>query len=280
MAMKVCVLASGSSGNCTYVAGDHAAILLDAGLSAREVGRRLEQVGARLDQIHAVCISHEHADHTAGIRVLHKRYGIPVFANSGTVQALQRDERAAGVNWQVFSTGSAFSVGDLSVEPFSVPHDAMDPVGFVIGCGATRVGVVTDVGMATTLLRERLSRCRVVVMESNHDERMLENSKRPWYLKQRIKGRQGHLSNARAAEVMAEVAGSDLQHVFLAHISEECNRHELALRAAEDKLRHAGCPHVKVSLTYPDRISDIWDERLFAASDPLHPSLQSASCRA
>jgi len=280
MAMRVCVLASGSSGNCTYIGNGKTSVLLDAGLSARELSRRLDQIGVRIEEIHAVCLSHEHNDHTAGIRVLHRRHGIPVYANSGTVHALQRDDRIAGVNWQVFSTGSAFSIGDLSIEPFSVPHDAMDPVGFVVGSGGLRVGVVTDVGMPTTLLRERLSRCNVVVVESNHDERLLESSKRPWYLKQRIKGRQGHLSNNRAAEVLAGLAGPELRHVFLAHISEECNRHDLALRAAEEKLRHTGCHHVKVSLTYPDRISDIWEEVILPAPDALHPMPKTASCPA
>lgn len=259
MAMRVCVLASGSSGNCTFIGTNEASILVDAGLSAREIERRLGLIGVPLEDLDAICLSHEHSDHTAGIRVLHRRHGIPVYANGGTVEALQRDDRMSELEWSVFSTGSPFQIGDIVVEPFSVPHDAMEPVGFVIACNGTRAAIVTDVGMPTTLLRERLRRCHVVIVESNHDERLLEASKRPWHLKQRIKGRQGHLSNVRAAEVLAEIAGPDLRQVFLAHISAECNRHDLALGATRKKLETAGCAHVQVSLTYADRISDIWE---------------------
>ncbi len=258
MALRVCVLASGSSGNCTFVSSGETAILIDAGLSGRETVRRLEQIGVPLQQIRAVCVSHEHNDHTAGLRVLHRRHGIALYGNSGTVDALCRNRQLHELHWNVFATGTPFEIGDLTVEPFSVPHDAYEPVGFVVRRGDTSVGVVTDMGVSTTLIRQRLKSCQAVVVEANHDERMLQDARRPWHLKQRILGHQGHLSNRAAAAMVAEIAGRDLRHVFLAHLSEECNRQELALQTAQRMLAEAGHGHVRVSLTFPDRVSEMW----------------------
>lgn len=258
MSLRVSILGSGSSGNCTYVASEQTALLIDAGLSAREIGRRLEMVGARLDQVRGVCVSHEHGDHTQGLRVLHQRAGIPLYANGGTIEALRRNPEFEPLRWQQFTTGAPFVVGDLTVEPFSVPHDAFEPVGFVIACGGSRVGVVTDMGMSTTLIRERLRQCRLVVVESNHDEQMLQEAERPWHLKQRIRGRQGHLSNQGAATMLAEIAGPQLHQVYLAHLSADCNHPDLARQTAHDMLLKAGHTHINVSVTYPDRPTEIW----------------------
>lgn len=258
MSVRVCVLGSGSSGNCTYVGSGSTSILVDAGLSSRETARRLGEIGVDVGGIQAVCVSHEHGDHTAAVRALHRRHGIALYANTGTLEALRRDPRIGELPWQVFTNGSPFQVGDFSVEPFSVPHDAYDPVGFVVSSGPVRVGVVTDMGVPTTLIRERLRTCHVVIVEANHDERLLQNAARPWHLKQRILGRQGHLSNEAAAEMLGEIAGPGLQQVFLAHLSEDCNRGELALQATELRLKKAGHAHIRVSLTYPDRVSDVW----------------------
>lgn len=213
MALRVCVLASGSAGNCTFVASENTAILIDAGLSGRETARRLGQVGADLSAIRAVCVSHEHNDHTAGLGVLHRRHHIPLYANGGTIEALSQDAGLDGLKWNLFDNGQTFAVGDLVVAPFSVSHDARDPVGFILSQGVARAGIVTDIGMATALVRERLRGCQVIVVEANHDERLLQNSRRPWHLKRRILGRQGHLSNEAAAGMVAEIAGPELAGV-------------------------------------------------------------------
>ncbi len=258
MSLRVSILASGSSGNCTYIASEQAALLIDAGLSAREVGRRLEMVGASVSSIRGICVSHEHGDHTQGLRVLNRRAGIPLYANAGTVEALTRDPELSELPWQIFTTGAPFQIGDLRVEPFAVPHDAFEPVGFVVSCGDLRVGVVTDMGMPTTLIRERLRHCRMLVLESNHDEQMLQDADRPWHLKQRIRGRQGHLSNQSAAAMLAEIAGPQLSHVYLAHLSADCNRPDLARRTALEHLAQAGHTHVNVELTYSDQPTALW----------------------
>lgn len=259
MSLRVCVLGSGSTGNCTYIGCGSSAVLIDAGLSALQTAARMEKISAPLSGLHGICITHEHNDHTAGLRVLYRRHSIPVYANSGTVEALRRNEELTGLEWRVFSTGTAFAIGDFRIEPFTVPHDALDPVGFVVQANGTRVGVATDMGMTTTLIRERLRTCHVLVIEANHDEDMLKKSKRPWSLIQRILGRQGHLCNDAAAEMLAEIAGPELRHVYLAHISQQCNRLELALKTAERVLKAKGHAHIKISLTYPDRVSDIWE---------------------
>ncbi|MCE9612680.1 MAG: MBL fold metallo-hydrolase [Lentisphaerae bacterium] len=257
MPLTLCVLASGSAANCIYVASPTTRVLIDAGLSGRETERRLEALGLPLSGIAAVCVTHEHDDHRAALRVLQQRHGLRLYANAGTIEAIERHDAFRGLEWQVFATGVPFTIGDLRVEPFPVPHDSYDPVGFVVSDAMTRVAVVTDIGMATSLVRERLKGCQTVVIESNHDEEMLRNSKRPWSLKQRILGRQGHLSNAQACELVAEVAGPQLRTVFLAHLSDDCNRPEMALGSMRRALERAGHPEVAIKLTYTDRVSDV-----------------------
>ncbi|NKB25467.1 MAG: MBL fold metallo-hydrolase [Kiritimatiellae bacterium] len=258
MSLQVCVLGSGSSGNCTYVASPSTAILVDVGLSGKETEKRLGKINAEISVIKGICISHEHNDHILGLRVFHRRHHIPLYANRGTIDAVMRDPKQSKLEWNVFSTGSSFTIGDIHIDPFSVPHDAYDPVGFIVGTQDAKVGIVTDMGAVTHLIRERLRQCQAIVIEANYDENLLKDVQRPWHLKQRIRGRQGHLSNELAAEVVADIASPHLRQVFLAHLSEECNRQDLALKITENRLIHSGHTHVKVKLSYPDRISEMW----------------------
>lgn len=255
--LALCVLASGSSGNCVYVGSATTGLLVDAGLSGRETLRRLALLGLDMTGVRGICLTHEHDDHRAALAALQNQHGTPLYANSGFLDALRDDAKLTALRWNVFTTGSPFTVGDLTIEPFSVPHDSMDPVGFVIARGPARVGVVTDMGMATHLIRERLRTCQAIVVEANHDQELLLNCRRPWSLKQRILGRQGHLSNAQAAELTCEVAGNGLRHVFLAHLSRECNTPALAARAVGDALARAGHSAVTVHLTWPDQPSAV-----------------------
>lgn len=264
--MQLCVLASGSSGNCIYVRAGATKILIDAGLSGRETERRLDQIGVHPDEIQAICLTHEHSDHVAGLPVLYSRHQMALYANRGTVDALQRDERRSGLAWNVFTTGAPFSIGDLRIEPFAVSHDAYEPVGFILANNGVRVGVVTDIGVSTHLVRERLRGCRMVVLESNHDEEMLSAARRPESLKQRIRGRQGHLSNQHAAEMLVEIAGDELEQVFLAHISADCNLPELAVHTVGNVLAEHGLQQVRIKMTFADRISEMWCANAHAGS--------------
>jgi phosphoribosyl 1,2-cyclic phosphodiesterase len=258
MTVELCVLASGSSGNCTMIRAGNSALLIDAGLSAKEIARRMEMAGVSTEMVKGICISHEHSDHVAGVMQFHDRFNIPIFTNRGTSEALARSTAFEKLNCRIFSTGQSFPVDEFFVEPFSVPHDAYEPVGFVVTAGNVRIGVVTDMGMATTLVRTHLKSCRAVVVESNHDEKLLRNAKRPEYLKQRILGRQGHLSNKAAVELLTDIAGPHLQAAYLAHLSEDCNDGELALHTARTGMHKAGFGHVEVHLTYRNQISTIW----------------------
>ncbi len=257
MALKICVLASGSSGNCTYISSENTAILIDAGLSCRETLRRLLSLGVRDDNIKGICVTHEHDDHVSSLGVLHRKLGAALYANSGTKDGTLINGKLAGLPWNIFLTGEAFSIGDLKIEPFSVPHDTYDPVGFVVSAGKSRAGIVTDMGMPTELIRTKLKNCQVVILESNHDGPLLNDSSRPWVLKQRIKGWQGHLSNEQACQMLSDIAGPDLRTVFLAHLSSECNKPDLALKLAKEVLVKCGYHEVSVRLTYSDKPSDL-----------------------
>jgi len=238
------------------VASEQTAVLVDAGLSFKELTRRLEGIGEGATRLQAVCLTHEHGDHTTGVATLHRKVGAALYANRPTLDALERGGKVTGLPWNVFETGQAFPVGDLRVEPFSVPHDAYDPVGFVISQGTLHVGVVSDMGVATELIRQRLKVCQAVVLECNHDPEMVKQVQRPWALKQRILGRQGHLSNAQAAELVGDILWPGLAHVYLAHLSSDCNRGDLALGTVQAGLTRAGRPDVSVHLTYPDRAAE------------------------
>jgi phosphoribosyl 1,2-cyclic phosphodiesterase len=234
--IEVTILGSGSAGNCTLIETEQTAILVDAGLSSRQIVQRLATMGRAVSEIDAVLLTHEHTDHTRGLGVLCKTHPIPVFANRLTAEAVASQETQR-IRWQLFSTGHPFAVGDFTVEPFPVPHDASDPVGFAIRTDAHAVGVLTDLGHVTKLVVERMRAMDLLVLESNHDMRLLqEDTARPWALKQRIMSRHGHLSNDDAATLAGEVCCDRLRHVFLAHLSRDCNRPEIAQRVVSEKL--------------------------------------------
>ncbi|MDO9541952.1 MAG: MBL fold metallo-hydrolase [Kiritimatiellia bacterium] len=258
--MKVCILASGSSGNCIFIGSRQERVLIDAGLSARETARRLDQIGIALSTISAVCLTHEHSDHIAGLAMLHQRHGIRLFANSGTIEAIRRDVKLHHLPWQTFSTGAPFQIGDLTFDPFPVSHDAYEPVGFVVACGSTKLGIATDIGVSTHLVREHLRHCQALIIEANHDEYLLSGARRPWVLKQRIAGRQGHMSNVHAAQMVAEIASPALRQVFLCHISQDCNRPELALKEIKHAIAKRGIKDILVKLTFANQISEIWTD--------------------
>ena len=256
--MRFAVLGSGSGGNSAVVECDGVRLMIDAGLSARQIAVRLEQIGVVPESLNGICVSHEHGDHIAGLRVLQKRHGVAIYANAGTLNGIRRQPKSDEISARVFQTGAAFQIGDIVIEPFSVPHDAYEPVGFRLQTGSTAVGVVTDLGMPTALIREKLKGCRAIVVESNHDEDLLREAPRPWPLKQRIRSRQGHLSNIDAARLIAESATEHLEHVFLAHLSSDCNTPDIALRTVASQLRLDGLGHIQLEISHASHITSIW----------------------
>lgn len=239
MAVRVTPLGSGSSGNATLVEFGGTRLLVDAGLSARELGRRLEAVAVPPQSVAAILLSHEHQDHARGASRLSLRHRVPVLAAWETLQAmgLPPTEFAA---FHPFEPGTRFEIDGVEVDPFPVPHDAACPVGFVLRGEGTRVAVLTDVGHATTLVLERLRGCHAVVIEANHDEKMLRDGPYPWALKQRIGGRMGHLSNEETADLLELALDDGCRAVVLAHLSERNNDPALARRTVATALSRAG----------------------------------------
>lgn len=235
--VRVCLLASGSRGNATLIESDGCRLLVDAGLSAREIDRRLREIDLTADDLDALLVTHEHHDHVNGIGPLARRHQLPVYIVPETAAAIPR--LGAIADMRHFTAGERFSLGNVEISSFSTTHDAVDPVGFVIDSCEGRVGYVTDLGHSTRLVADCLEGSRVLILESNHDEQMLLDGPYPWPLKQRIQGRHGHLSNRDAAKLLQLLAWDGLEAVFLAHISDENNQPQLAQQ--EIDLILAGC---------------------------------------
>lgn len=236
--MRICQLASGSKGNSIYIESDCTKVLIDAGLSARELARRLLEIGVAAQDLDAVIISHEHRDHCIGAGPLCRRYNVPLYCLPQTFAALPA---IGAVDYCALETAGVLCLRDLRVETFPIAHDAVAPVGFVLTTDRARVGIATDLGVVTRLVRERLQRCQVLVLETNHDEQMLHDGPYPWHLKQRVRGRHGHLSNTQAAELLEDLLWPELQAVFMAHMSETNNTEELARQRMDRVLNGQNC---------------------------------------
>lgn len=249
-----CALASGSKGNCIYIGTKHAKLLIDAGISSKWVIKRLGQLGVNLSEIDAILVTHEHADHIKGLGQLGCKMGIPVFANSDTAKAIY------GIllecpKFKIFTTGETFEFGDIQIHPFSVQHDAIDPVAFIMRIGALKIGFCTDLGFPTTPVIHQLRDCDYLYLESNHQPSMVHACNRPMTYKHRVLGRQGHLSNEQCAELLLQVAHPNLKRVYLAHLSSECNSPELALEISQKALQQKSLA-VELAIAHQDRLSD------------------------
>lgn len=248
MALSYCVLASGSSGNCLWVRGGGVQILVDCGLTARMVGRRLSEVGGRLEDVRAVVCTHLHSDHTMGAGVLARRHDLDVYATSGT-----RSDLPSGIpNERLHDLpyGGALTLGGLTVETVPTSHDAPQSVALRISDGESALGILTDQGAPSRAVADAFQGLDGLLLEMNHDVDMLLNGPYPERLKRRIRGNWGHLSNAQGAELLAAVLHDGLQHVTLGHISEHNNAPDLVRAAAESVLgkRHGAVPALAIAL--------------------------------
>ncbi len=252
MPCSVTILGSGSGGNCAYIETAETRLLVDAGFSARQIRQRLAGIGRTPENLTAILVTHEHGDHVQGLPLIAQRLGIPVYANRLTLDALafQQDIRFAG---HVFETGASFEIGDVRVDTFSIPHDAQDPVGFLLRTELGNIGFLTDLGHATRLVMERVRSANVLLLEANHDVKLLQDDvRRPWSLKQRILSRHGHLSNDAAAETIEQIVSENLRHLYLGHLSRDCNRPELAQQTVGARLQRAGAHHVRIEVASQD----------------------------
>ena len=240
--VSVTVLASGSQGNCTLVSTSRTRLLIDAGLSCRELLRRLALCGEDPASVDAVVITHEHADHIAGLRVLARRLKIPVYITGATYQEYQRcardgaGQRVSLDRREPFSAGRSFQIGDISVLPFTIPHDAADPVGFTFQADGIKVAICTDLGYLPASVRNHLRGCHALMIESNHDLELLRGGPYPWVVKQRVMSRVGHLSNDALADFLTTDYDGNAEFLILAHLSEQNNHPEIARMTAERAL--------------------------------------------
>jgi phosphoribosyl 1,2-cyclic phosphodiesterase len=233
--VKICSLASGSKGNCLYLETGDTRVLIDAGMSLRETLLRMEGCGIDPARVHAVLVTHEHIDHIRSAGSFSRKFKIPVLAS----HLLRRKAESYLKKTQVieFESACAFSFRESRIDPFPITHDACDPVGFVIESCEGVCGSATDLGVVTRLVTEKLRGCRFLNLESNHDPEMLMNGPYPWDLKQRIKSRHGHLSNAESLELLHEVAHGGLEVLVMAHLSEVNNHPDHVVRSTESFLR-------------------------------------------
>lgn len=256
--LEVTVLASGSAGNAALVRCGNTRVLIDAGLSARQLGARLAAVDVGPESINAILLTHEHGDHTNALRVMAAKHAIPIYANRMTAAALTADGKIPSARWQFFSNHAEFSIGELTFDPFSVPHDAVDPVGFVIRNGTASFGVLTDLGHATSAVIERLRGVQGLLIETNYDEDLLQrDTKRPWSVKQRITSRHGHLSNVAAAAIIGEFCEGPLRHVIVGHLSRDCNQPDLAMRCVQQHLAQRGRTDIQIACAVQECVSPV-----------------------
>ncbi len=248
------ILGSSSSGNCALLQTAQKTILIDAGFPGRRIKEMLAREDVALEDLDAVFITHEHGDHTCGLKVLSRLPKLRVFANHATRQAIEPSLKQQP-NWTLFESGSTFQFGDMHVTAFPIPHDAYDPVGFVFKCGGDdlfnplrSVAWLTDLGYIPGNIQERVRDVDVLVLEANYDSEMLESDPhRPWSLKQRIRGRHGHLSNDAALAFIRGAQRPAWQRVYLAHLSRDCNDTALVRREFGNCVDGSGrCPIIIV----------------------------------
>ena len=249
MPTRFTVLGSGSGGNTSYLETDQTRLLIDAGLSGRQIRLRLELLGRSPETLDGILITHEHTDHTQGLKALCSKLEIPVYCNRLTADEL-RFKLKTRLNVQKFITGETFEIGDVTVENFSVPHDAQEPVGFHLKTSDGNIGVLTDLGQATRLVLERVRGANVLFIEANYDLNLLQqDTRRPWSIKQRIMSRHGHLSNGDAAEAIETLANGTLRNVVLGHLSSDCNTPEIARNRVAEALGQAGINDIGITVS-------------------------------
>jgi phosphoribosyl 1,2-cyclic phosphodiesterase len=257
---EISVLASGSSGNSIYVTDGSTSMLIDAGLSGKELSKRMNKVGISAAQLDAILITHEHRDHISGVGVMSRRYNLPIYANQLTWEG--SEELIGPVsedNCCIFD--QEFMLGNIGIRPFSISHDASDPVGYILHCNNKRIGIATDMGYFTPKIKEALKGLDFLVVEANHDLDMLMTGSYPWSLKNRIKGNEGHLSNDDAAALIPELVSDKAPRILLGHLSKDNNNPDLAYITIKNNLDEYNLKEgkdYKLEFTYRDRPTQLY----------------------
>ena len=261
MQLALCPLFSSSSGNSVYVSLGGVRLLVDAGVSAARIEANLRELGVDARELDAILVTHDHIDHIRGLAVLCRRYGLPVYANEGTWQAILSREPGFPMRCaRTFYTGENFYIGGVNVHPFPIPHDAAEPVGYTLECQGLRCAIATDIGHLDETWLSAVAGAQAVVLEANHDQGMVERGAYPLRLKRRILGRNGHLCNGDCASAVIELAKKGAQAIFLSHLSADNNLPELAYNTVCEALERAGYSvggDVRVMVSRRDRVSDL-----------------------
>jgi phosphoribosyl 1,2-cyclic phosphodiesterase len=242
--MKLCSIASGSSGNCIYVGSNNTNLLVDAGISAKRIENGLNGIDIMPDTIQGILITHEHSDHVSGLGILARKYHIPIYATYETAKSIQKIKSLGDIPDELFQfiqPNETFQINDIKVEPFSTSHDASNPVCYTMQSEGQKIGIATDLGKYDDYIISKLEASELLFIEANHDVNMLMVGKYPYYLKQRILGDRGHLSNETSADLISKLISPRLQYIWLAHLSKENNYEELAYETVCCELMSRGC---------------------------------------
>lgn len=234
---KFCNLYSGSSGNCSFVGTDNINILIDCGESQKKISDALESIGKNINKIDAIIVTHEHSDHVKNLGAISKKYNIPVYANEKTFENMPEqtsliDEK----NKKVFNTDDHFEIGDLKIYPFHIPHDAAEPCGYNIYNEDKKISIATDIGHMDNNILKKLEESQFLLLESNYEPEILKYAKYPYYLKQRIAGPNGHLSNQEAGLTITKLIYSGVNNIMLGHLSKQTNFPELAYKTVMEEI--------------------------------------------
>lgn len=262
--MRFVSIASGSSGNCIYAGTDRTHVLIDAGISTKRIEKGLWEVGVKPSELSAICITHEHSDHVQGLGVLSKRYQVPIYGTEKTLKAVRKMKYLGEYPEELFHPVMPdvdFAVGDMVVKPFHIDHDAADPVAYRIQHEGKSIAVATDLGHFDQYTINHLLDLDAVLLESNHDIRMLEAGPYPYYLKRRIMGDFGHLSNENAGRLLNCILNDRLKHILLGHLSKENNLPELAYETVKLEVDEGDCPYrasdFHIAIAGRDHMSEI-----------------------
>ena len=229
--MRLCSIASGSSGNCIYIGSDKTHLLVDAGISAKRMTAGLTQMDIKPEELAGILVTHEHSDHITGIGVFSRKYHIPIYATAGTAEGIKGYSSLGAFDeglLHVIETDKTFSLGDIEIEAFKIPHDAKEPCAYVAANNGAKVAVATDLGMYDEYIVSHLQNLDALLLEANHDVKMLQVGTYPYYLKQRILGNRGHLSNENSGRLLSRILHDNFKGVLLGHLSKENNYERLA----------------------------------------------------
>lgn len=252
--LKFCSLYSGSSGNCLFVSTNNTKVLIDCGTSCKKICDGLASINSSIEDIDAILVSHEHSDHVQSLGMVSKKFNIPVYANSETWNAMEKQKEKMNLdNVKLFENDKEFFINDLTINPFSTPHDAANPCGFNIHNGKKKLSIATDLGHMDNNIFKQLEYSSFILLESNYDPEVLKASKYPFYLKQRIAGPKGHLSNETAGKTISALMKKDLKTVMLGHLSKESNFPELAYQTVAEQLMDNNADINTISLSVASR---------------------------